>query len=325
MKNIVKYTSSSPSTLFSSFAEQLGAEIKNNSFKLPDDIGSGYGNQYEIERGLVLTIFDFNFIDDYVAIREPNSLGDFYPIITWYSEGEISQEINGESKVISKYNQNGIFFPSPKTTSKYTIPKKTRIYVITIAFSKEWLTNNYTIKSENYFNKLMNSDKMFFLFEEISIIAEIHLKEILNSEPNRILKIKAAVLLYIDEFLNQIEKRHTSSPLVNLNQNDVKQIFEIRKRLIEEYNNPPNIKVLAAEYYMSESKLTKLFKHVFGMPIYQFIMRVKINEAKQLLETKQYTISEVGYKIGYSNLSHFANAFRKQYGITPKKYVLGLK
>jgi len=43
--------------------------------------------------------------------------------------------------------------------------------------------------------------------------------------------------------------------------------------------------------------------------------------AKRLLSTRLYSVSEVGYKVGYANLSHFTEAFCKYHRIKPKQYL----
>jgi AraC-like DNA-binding protein len=46
--------------------------------------------------------------------------------------------------------------------------------------------------------------------------------------------------------------------------------------------------------------------------------------ARKLLETNAHNVNEVGLKVGYSTASHFIAAFKKKYGTTPKKYLMGL-
>ncbi|WP_369126335.1 helix-turn-helix domain-containing protein [Chitinophaga pinensis] len=55
--------------------------------------------------------------------------------------------------------------------------------------------------------------------------------------------------------------------------------------------------------------------------MYQFAQKAKVIKAKDLLNTKKYTVSEVGYMVGYSNMTHFAKAFRKYYKVNPGEYL----
>ncbi len=45
-----------------------------------------------------------------------------------------------------------------------------------------------------------------------------------------------------------------------------------------------------------------------------------MKEAARLLKENKLSVSEVGYKIGFSNLSHFSRVFEKHVGLKPKKY-----
>jgi len=72
---------------------------------------------------------------------------------------------------------------------------------------------------------------------------------------------------------------------------------------------------------MGQSKMVKLFKQVFNRTISQFAQKAKIIKAKDLLNSKRYTVSEVGYMVGYSNMTHFAKAFKKYYKVKPGEYL----
>jgi len=63
---------------------------------------------------------------------------------------------------------------------------------------------------------------------------------------------------------------------------------------------------------------------VYGEPVFSFLFDYKMEVARQLLVSGSYNVNEVGLKVGYSTASHFIAAFKKKYGVTPKKFVMSL-
>jgi AraC-like DNA-binding protein len=47
-----------------------------------------------------------------------------------------------------------------------------------------------------------------------------------------------------------------------------------------------------------------------------------MNTARDLLDSKQFKVNEIAEKVGYSNVSHFIEAFKRKFGKTPKQYEL---
>ena len=52
----------------------------------------------------------------------------------------------------------------------------------------------------------------------------------------------------------------------------------------------------------------------------EYLTRLRMTEAKRLLQSRNANISDVCRKTGYSNVSHFIKTFQKYEGITPAKY-----
>ena len=75
---------------------------------------------------------------------------------------------------------------------------------------------------------------------------------------------------------------------------------------------------------MSTTKLKTKFKQVYGMKLYEFYNRNRLEKAKEMLKSGHYSVKQVGYDIGFSNLSNFAKAFKKEFGMLPKD-MLGAK
>ncbi|QEH41201.1 AraC family transcriptional regulator [Chitinophaga sp. XS-30] len=71
---------------------------------------------------------------------------------------------------------------------------------------------------------------------------------------------------------------------------------------------------------MSESKLKRLFKQIFGNRIYNYCQCFRMKEAAYLIKEEKLSVSEVGYRLGFSNLSHFSRLFETHIGLKPKKH-----
>lgn len=71
---------------------------------------------------------------------------------------------------------------------------------------------------------------------------------------------------------------------------------------------------------MSQYYFSKLFKLSAGTTPHQYVMRQRVEQAKQLLREGQVTLLEVANLTGFETQSHFTSVFRRLVGITPKRY-----
>ncbi len=100
------------------------------------------------------------------------------------------------------------------------------------------------------------------------------------------------------------------------------QLNEARNILEKYYQNPPTIAELARRVGMSETVLKSNFKSLFGTTVYGYLFDYRMGIARDLLSDKKLSIGEVAYKSGYENPSHFATAFKRKYGTSPKGFIL---
>lgn len=80
------------------------------------------------------------------------------------------------------------------------------------------------------------------------------------------------------------------------------------------------VKDLAGHLNLSESYLSKLFHKEIGIPISEYILNLKIEKAKNLLQYSDYSIVDISNYLAFSSQSHFIQVFQKKTGITPRKY-----
>ena len=308
-------------------AKQLGLEIENNGFHIPSNQGKGYFFQMQLNKDILVTYYELLLNETTTVIRKKSENDNIIPIIFWLSNSGIKQEIDSENKELGKDSPNGIFLPANSTETKYTLPSRVMVKNITLFVTKKWLLENVK-KQNNYLSNVILSSANFFLFEEINYEMSELIMQMEDTLINKINHPLAKINLYADTlklmhfFFEKILNRPTNIQLLNISPHDIQGIFKVKTILINEYASIPPTSRLAKECGINQRKLQSLFKQVFGKSIYQFAISIKMNEAKKMLMTKKYNVSEVGYLVGYSNLSHFSEKFKEHVGITPKSFLL---
>jgi len=76
---------------------------------------------------------------------------------------------------------------------------------------------------------------------------------------------------------------------------------------------------IAEELFLSRSKLYRKIKALTGNTATEFIRKIKLEKAKELLERTDLTVSEIGYKVGFSSPSYFTKCFKNYFGQIPKE------
>lgn len=78
---------------------------------------------------------------------------------------------------------------------------------------------------------------------------------------------------------------------------------------------------LAGVAGISASHLKVLFRHSFGMPVHQYVIRRKVERASDLLRDGRLPISQVALAAGFAHQSHMAHVMRRVLGVTPAMLV----
>jgi len=302
------------------FAHLLGTEVKNRRLEIPKKFGKGYCTGFVFNEQLRMLISNYELKEDLVVANP---------------------DIDASRKMIFFKFQN-IF---PKTaialTGKHVMEMPSVIIATSRMNTDDFIaihTNTATINIEvdtNYLSGLFNLQERSpvlqsllqntqpLLFEQLIYPSlQVIVNEILTEQVDEIfqsyfLKIKAEEL--ICRLLMELEKRDKKQ-LYALNSNDVETIYKIKERMLAHLGTPPVINELAMSANMSPSKLKRLFKQIFGNSIFGYYQEFRIKEAARLLKEKKLSVSEIGYELGFTNLSHFSRVFEAHIGMKPKKY-----
>jgi len=78
--------------------------------------------------------------------------------------------------------------------------------------------------------------------------------------------------------------------------------------------------VFAGQLGMSESRFSRFFRRATGNTFVDFVNRVRINRACQLLMESDRYITQICYDVGFNNVANFNRRFREIKGMTPSEF-----
>ncbi|MDF3845321.1 helix-turn-helix transcriptional regulator [Pseudomonas citronellolis] len=143
--------------------------------------------------------------------------------------------------------------------------------------------------------------------------AALRLERLLSDEPSSPLLVHSATLEFLAWHLKAFAPQDQEGQICKREQ---RLLLAARERLLMDLSAPPTIEQLAREVGLNQLKLKRGFKALFDTSIYALFQRERMGKARQLL--RQHGVTDTASMLGYSNISHFSTAFRKQYGVLPR-------
>ena len=98
------------------------------------------------------------------------------------------------------------------------------------------------------------------------------------------------------------------------------RVDRVKKLLRDNITEPPSLPDIARVVGCSPYYLSRTFSRETGMTIPQFIRKIRIDRAAELLGTGQCNVTEAAYEVGYNSPSHFSQAFCQTLGVCPAMY-----
>ncbi|WP_172918119.1 helix-turn-helix transcriptional regulator [Capnocytophaga canis] len=174
------------------------------------------------------------------------------------------------------------------------------------------------------FLSLENKDKKYYKEDKIAPAIMVVLHQIMNANFQKNLQpfyMKAKVYELLALYFNRSNEADIEQCPFLADEESIAKIHKAKEIIIGRMVEPPTLQELSNEIGLNIKKLKEGFKQIYGDSVYAFLFDYKMEIARKLLEGKDMNINEISSKVGYSTPSHFIAAFKKKYGVTPKKYV----
>ena len=184
-------------------------------------------------------------------------------------------------------------------------------------------------REANYISFLSdeNKDRKYYKDAHISPSMAIVLNQLMNFNLHPSVKplyFKGKAYELLSLYFNRPSDADVEQCPFLVDEENVAKIKNAKEIIIQRMSEPPTLQQLSEEINLPLNKLKEGFKQIYGDSVFSFLFDYKMEVARQLLASGSHNVNEVGLKVGYSTASHFIAAFKKKFGTTPKKFVMGL-
>jgi AraC-like DNA-binding protein len=307
-------------------AARLNTAVTNNTLTIPAHLGSGSIVAHNINSQLSYAVMNFKLNVDLEFQREPGNAG----FVISFNMVEVQKELlvgHRQQMITDKRPfRNDIFLTDSRDSTYLRISAGSNVRRLLIFCSHE-LAMQYLPRE--IFDKLcvfarensLNENPLFINLSHRTMLKELF--EMKENDPLAPIRMLSGIIHLIEKFLFSFLRQEQTALPRTVKKNDLENMQHVEQILSSRLEGFPSLESLAHEVFMSTSKLKNLFKQVYGHTLYDYYNKSRLQRAKELLITGQCSIKQAGGEIGFSNLSHFAKAFRKEFGILPRDLVKG--
>lgn len=205
--------------------------------------------------------------------------------------------------------------------SEVLFPIDVHVQQITILVELEYL-KRFVGNDADKLSYLFDVEKTFWIEDFMSPEMSDLVAELANLSTEKKLsqafyRLKALELIYL-LFSNLLKREKTEHH--HLSNAEIDAVYLVRNTIESNLEKPLTKDELVKLSGMNELKLRRIFTQVFGKGIYEYYNHLRMQKAARLLKQENLSVSEVGYQLGFSNLSYFGRLFEKHFGLKPKKW-----
>lgn len=290
---------------------------------LETEMGIGNIRFIRIEPGLQLRLWDCLFTNGHGILRHANyeiTSGRNFTLIYFMTPESVALEECQQSSAVINEVWNIAWMSSDAIFRAQLLPAKP-FRCISISFSAEWWQKN--VLADIALNKpgLVSPEPFVFFESQSAVERRVNESLLEHADKKEFGKFfwRSGVLNLVTAFFMRMAESSSWESHANYPQSE--KIAAIQQKLLESiYNGLPDIRTMARQVSVSESKLKRHFRKVYGENIYSYYQEKRMLCAKRLLTEKNKTVTETASIMGYGSVSSFNNTFKRFFGLKPDQF-----
>lgn len=323
----INYSHTDYAKAMSEIAHAMDTKPRGDTLIIPEQFANGYFKYIPLSNGLQCMLSDYTLNED-LYLQRSKSGKEFY--ILHFDEISISDtlmvKIDNDYTWESKQNRASVLLTSSLYDFAYQAAKGTAIKSINILVTRNWLEQYLDITTmDELLEKYLQQKTGSYNFAPFDIEYRALFNEVMDSEDAGMQRsiIENRVMMMVEKFLTHLYQKINQEEKIKISIDEVKRLMEVESYLVKDFSTPPPpISFLSRVAAMSATTLKNKFKCLYGNNVYEYFQKGRMHKAKVLIMSQKYSIKEIGSQLGYSNLSNFATAFKKEFNRLPSQLIL---
>lgn len=304
--------------VYNGYLSISGSQPAEYSYAIPSDAGCGSINRHDLFEGIALRTFDmqYNYDMQFCGAYPNNNIDITFCLgedILWQSF---------DTPTGNHYVQYGQAFLSCERSAADCIKylKGYKYHFASISLQR-FIFDRFADDKENFLKSSLPSFSLFGVTQSMSAALKQILDFSCNGITENMLRLGKTIELCAICFETALS---TGINIPEIMQQDP-LITQAKALINKDLCSPPSCSELAKLLYISESKLSRLFKSQLGITVHQYLYNQRMKAAQQMLVSGETHIGSVAAALGYANMSHFSYAFNRYYGMNPSKFIKSMK
>lgn len=298
----------------------FGGEFGPDSYRVSNALVRIRMDNYQVDPGMEIVVNE-SWTDRALQVeRSPDGIMD-YVHINLAVEGSVNQSFENKDVTMAASSMQGAFIYNGLFPMSIHFPARQDYRTISIKIQSETMAALLPESLDQY--RKMFEDPQGIGYH-ISIPGDLEnlCREIIHYRDsgfgNRAMVISRGIqaLVYVFKIFRTLAEE---KQLRGLHPDDFERMHAVKDLILSRLDEVASMEELSREFGISVSKLKRDFKSLFDCSVYQFYTRARMDEAYRRLKSGQYSVMEVGYDLGYKNLSKFSEMFKKIKGISPSE------
>ncbi|MEE3999029.1 helix-turn-helix transcriptional regulator [Tenacibaculum sp. FZY0031] len=275
--------------------------------------------------------YDITFLDDITLVMDAS---EFNPIhFTYTLEGHSLHrfELENEKRKLEKFQS--VIITSKDGGYNYVyfeknVKIKTHLIQINrVKFIKKRL-NDASLLNQRLYEVFHDQqhENVFAYFGTYNLKLASLIKQYNSIKQKGMIRIlikEGIVYQVLSEHMQQHNKdvKRKKTPSTTLTKKEISLVRKVGQKILKNVAEDYNVEELANEIGVTQAKLQEGFKLLFSRTVIEYIRHIRLEEARDLMNTTDYNISQIVYSIGFSSRSYFSKIFKRKYGISPSEFL----
>lgn len=313
-------------------AEKLGVPLYNNEIRYPAAVANGYSKFFKINEFMSFQVIHYTARQRMTFRRFPTTNNHIAITFQDFTFAKCCiHDYDCNEIVLNNKSLGSVQCKSTRLQETVVIEPGLEVKVILILMKENWVENvlHDSISKDKFIRYLVNQNANLRK-EFLSPDQNKFFNEIFNGNTFSLLEnlyYNGRVLSLLESFLKDIlTKEDAENHFIIASQEDTQMLQLAEKFINDNLMDPfPGVEQLSRISCMCRTKFINLFQKVYNVSSFEYYQKKRLTIAYEFMKTGKHSVSDAAQIIGYSGITNFTAAFKKEFGLLPSELLVKVK